>query len=349
MVKRYVLFASLPYAYSILRPLQEEIWARGDDVAWFLEPECANLLTKDEKLLKTIEEVQQYSPLAIFACGNLIYHFLPGIKVAVFHGYAVGKRGEKGDVLDDHFTIRDWFDIYCTQGPSSTATFKQIESKRDYFRVYETGWCKVDPFFEPRPAQERSKTTILYSPTFSKGITSVDVLYETIEKLAHEQDWHWIITFHPKIDSKETIQKYKALAEACENVTFERNKGLETFERADVMLCDSSSIILEFMLLDKPVVTYRNTNPDKHLIDVQHVDEIEGALKTAITRPRDLMENIKQYTWQHEAHRDGQNCQRVLDAVDDFAQQYQGKIKPKPANLLRKFKLRKRLKYWKFG
>lgn len=349
MSKRYVLFASLPYAYSILRPLQDEIRKRGDDVAWYLESGCENLLTEDEKSLSSINEVEQYDPLAVFACGNVIYHFFPGIKVAVFHGYPVGKRGEKGDVLDDHFTIRDWFDIYCTQGPSSTETFKRLEKEKGYFRVYETGWCKVDPFFNQQMPQRNEKLTILYSPTFSRGITSVHALFDTIKRLAEEKDWEWIITFHPKITDKNVLNKYKALADNAPNVSFERNKGLETFQRADLMLCDSSSIILEFMLLDKPVVTFRNTNPGKHLIDVQDVDEVEKAIEHAATRPPTLMQNISEYTWNHETHRDGKNAARVLDAIDDFSKRYKGNIKAKPMNLLRKFKLRKRLGYWKLN
>ena len=146
MTKRYVLFATLPYAYAIFRPLQAEILSRGDEVAWYLESGCENYLKPKEVLLNSIDEVVAYNPIAIFACGNHIYHFLPGIKVALFHGYAVGKRGEKGDVLDDHFTIRNWFDIYCTQGPSSTPTFKMLEQKHGFFKSYETGWCKVDPY-----------------------------------------------------------------------------------------------------------------------------------------------------------------------------------------------------------
>jgi len=347
MAKRYVLFASLPYAYSILRPLQAEIRARGDDVAWYLESTCENLLDDTEVLLANIDDVKSYDPLAIFACGNFIYHFLPGIKVAVFHGYAVGKRGEKGNVLDDHFTIRNWFDLYCTQGPSSTPVFKQLEEKLGFFKCYETGWCKVDPFFTEPTLQNEGKTTILYSPTFSRGITSVEALYDTIHQIAERRDWEWIITFHPKITDHSIINKYQRLAEKFDNVSFERNEGLKTFQRADVMLCDSSSIILEFMLLSKPVVTFKNTNPGPHLIDVNECDAVEPALETALTRPKSLMEAIDTYTLNHEAHRDGNNCSRVLDAVNHFKSNFEGRIKAKPLNLWRKFRLRNKLKYWK--
>ena len=55
MSKRYVLFAALPYAYSILRPIQSEIKKRGGEVAWYLEAECEDLLRPDEKRLATVE------------------------------------------------------------------------------------------------------------------------------------------------------------------------------------------------------------------------------------------------------------------------------------------------------
>ena len=45
MSKRYVLFAALPYSYSILRPIQSEIRKRGGEVAWYLEHSCEDLLS----------------------------------------------------------------------------------------------------------------------------------------------------------------------------------------------------------------------------------------------------------------------------------------------------------------
>lgn len=344
MAKHYLLFASLNYAYSILRPLEEEILRRGDEAAWYIEKECDDLLTPQERRLYTFKEVKEYNPIAIFAPGNFIYDFFPGVKVAVFHGYPMRKRIEK---IDDHFTIRNWFDIYCTQGPSSTPYFKELEAKHKFFRVYETGWCKVDAFYSPLlpPEPKRDAPTVLYSPTFSKGISSAWALRDTIDALAAEKPWHWIITFHPKLDDPQLIKDYEDIAARHSNVEFRKiNKGLETFRESDVMLCDSSSITVEYMLLDKPVVTYRNTHPGKHLLDVTDTALVGPAIEQALTRPDTLMQNIREYTSQHEAHRDGKNSARVLDAVDDFILNYKGKIRKKPLNLLRKIKLRLHLR-----
>ena len=346
MPKRYVFFTALSYAYPIYRPLQEAIRARGDEVAWFLEGECPDLLKPDEIRLHTINDVIEYNPLAIFACGNIIYHFLPGIKVSVFHGYPIGKRGEKSSATDDHFSIRGWFDMYCTQGPSSTEYFKKLEAKHQFFKVYQTGWAKVDPYFLDYEKHNKAPT-ILYGTTFSKGISSAPHLVDTISHLAKNKNWNWRLTFHPKISDQALLNRYRALADEHSNVSFIDNVRLEDFQQSDVMLCDSSSIILEFMLMDKPVVTYCNTNPGKHLLNVTDVNEVEGAIETALSRPDDLMKDVNDFAHYHEAYRDGHNCERILDAVDDFNNNYKDKIKKKPLNLWRKFRLRNKLKYWK--
>lgn len=346
MPKRYLFFASLTYAYSILRPLQEEIRRRGDEAAWYLEPSCPDRLLPGERRLRTFAEVKAYNPLAVFAPGNWIYDFFPGIKVAVFHGYPMKKRIEK---IDDHFTIRGWFDIYCSQGPSSTGYFKELEARFGYFRIYETGWCKVDAFFSPLlpPETPRKRPVVLYAPTFTKGISSAWDLLPVIRQLAAERPWDWIITFHPKLTDPELLAGYTRLGEEMPNVTFSRvNEGLATFRRSDVMLCDSSSITVEYMMLDKPVVTYRNTHPGDFLLDVRRTDEVGPAIERALTRPRELMENIRRYTLYHEPHRDGKNSARVLDAVDHYVAHWQGRLPRKPLNLFRKLKLRWKLRYF---
>jgi CDP-glycerol glycerophosphotransferase (TagB/SpsB family) len=173
------------------------------------------------------------------------------------------------------------------------------------------------------------------------------VLVDTISKLVKEKKWNWRLTFHPKLNDQALLNRYRQLAAEHSNVTFVDNASLEDFRKSDVMLCDSSSIILEFMLMDKPVVTYRNTNPGEHLLNVTEVGDVGNAIEVALTRPETLMKEVNKFAQYHEAYRDGRNCERILNALDDFNDNYKGKIKPKPLNLWRKFRLRNKLKYWK--
>lgn len=349
MPRHYLFLASLAYAFPVLRPLQRAIRARGDQAAWFIdEPACRNLLEPGERELRTVAEVMEYAPEAVFTCGNYMYDFFPGVKVQLFHGYAINKRN---DSRDDHFTIRGWFDIYCTQGPSSTGPFRELEKRLRYFRVYETGWTKADTYFSPEMQQRprNARPTILYSTTFTRSLTSTPVLAEQIERLVAARDWDWIFMFHPKLTDPEILDRYERIADGRDNVTFLGNTfDADAMRRADVMLCDSSSIILEFMFLDKPVVTFRNSHPDAALLDIREPEELEGALERAIGRPDELMERIRSYTMFHEPHRDCRCSERVLDAVDDFLSRGRKGLRRKPLNLVRKWQVRRRLHYFPF-
>ncbi len=340
--KRYLFFVTLEYSYTILRPIQDEIISRGGQAAWFIESGCKDLLKDGEKRLSTIAEVVEYNPYAVFAPGNHIYDFFPGIKVSVFHGYPIYKRGNKPET---HFKIRNWFDIYCSSGESSTPTFASLEEKYGSFKVYETGWSKVDSFATlKRERVGNDRVKVIYSTTFTKNITSAPILLDKIRDLATRRDWDWIISIHPKFNDTEVLEKYKQLASELDNVEFVTD-GVVTAEilnQADVMLCDSSSVILEFLLFDKPVVTFRNTTPGKHLLNVENIDEVEAALDIAIAQEAPLMEDMKRYINFHEAHTDGKNCARILDAVDDFSANFRGSIKPRRLDFIRRYKLRRK-------
>jgi len=113
----YVFYISLNYSFEILRPLQQEIWARGDQCAWFVEGNEVNLknFETNEILLSSIEAVIDFAPQAVFVPGNHVPNFIPGLKVQVFHGLEYKKQG--------HIKIRDCFDLYCTQGKSPPVNF----------------------------------------------------------------------------------------------------------------------------------------------------------------------------------------------------------------------------------
>ena len=340
---RYLLMVHHAYSFEILRPLHDAAKARGDDVAWFLyQVDDSSPHLADARILETVEEVQRYNPTAVFAPGNWVPHFFPGIKVQVFHGLANDETGKKG-----HYRMRGHFDLYCTHARQVTQKYQELAQQHGYFAVIQTGWPKLDLLESRLPEPTKNtRPVLLYASTFSRRLTSSPWLVDTIEKLARSGQWHLLVTLHPKID-RELVDRYRALEGP--NLEFhESDDGvIDLLHRADVMLCDTSSILLEFMYLEKPVVTFRTNMPGPHVLDVREIEDIEPTLKKALLHPDSLKEAAAAYVGKLHEYSDGRSSERVLVAVDTFLDSIQGTLKPKPWNLGRKLQIRKRLGYWK--
>lgn len=341
--KRYLFYISQNYSYAILRPLQNAILARGDQVAWFLEGKEVNadFLTADERQLMSIAEIKSYNPKAVFYPANIAPTFLPGINVAIFHGFDAGKVDKKGN--NDHFKIRNCFDLYCTQGPSTTQPFLTLAKQHSHFKVTETGWCALDRLYLKPVNMPVNKPTILLCSTFSKKLSCAPHLFEVVKKLCQLNKWKWLVQFHPKMPV-EIVNQYKSLQN--DNLTFiETDDVIPLLQKADVMVCDTSSVLIMFLLLGKPVVTYQNIAPKDYLLDIDNVDLLEQSIEAALQKPPKLMEHIKDFINKTHPYSDGNSSIRVLNAVEEVLS---GKLSlsNKPIDVVRQFKMRKKLKYW---
>lgn len=336
--KHYLLYGSERYALAILRPLQDAIRARGGAVAWFFDGPGAEDLRDDERLL-TVQEVRQWKPIAVITSSNAVPHFFPGVKVETFHGFDAGKPR--------HIYIRGFFDLYCTTGPRDTAQFQAIADRMGHFSVVETGWPKLDPFMQeiagPLPVV-RKPPVILYHSTFSPSWSAAELLHDEVERLSRDGRWRWIVTFHPKMNPA-TVARYKALQN--EHLRFATDENiLELFPQVDMMCSDTSSALNEFLLTGKPVVTFKNRRPGPQLIDIDQVEQFEPAIARALARPPELLQAIADYANSIHPYRDGRSSERVLEAIDAFIAAGAANRRPKPRNLWRKLKMRRRIGYW---
>jgi CDP-glycerol glycerophosphotransferase (TagB/SpsB family) len=340
MSNKYLFYISQNYSFEILRPLQSVILARGDSCAWFVEGKSVNLenFSTKEKRLKTIQEAVDFQPAAVFVPGNVVPNFISGIKVQVFHGLEWKKKG--------HFSMRGFFDLYCTHGNITTTRFNRLAEKLRYFSVVETGWPKLDPLFQTVPFPLTStRPVVLFAPTFSPNLTCAVSCFDTIKKLSQSGEYHWLVKFHPKMN-QEWVRMYQGLESEFFQVV-EIDSCLPLLQRADVLLSDTSSIISEFLLLGKPAVTYQNAKPGEYLIDIQSTEQLKPALEKALQGSDSLVEAIKAENAQLHPYSDGQSSVRILDAVDQMTANPPSLRNKKPLNLLRSFKLRKKLGYWK--
>jgi len=340
--RRYLFYVCQNYAFEILRPLQQEILNQGHQVKWFATGTEINTqnFTSQEQVLATISAAIDYKPHACFVPGNDIPNFIPGLKVQVFHGLEWKKKG--------HFIIRGYFDLYCTHGIATTNKFKQLAKNYGYFDVCETGWPKLDPLFTTLPLDNISTKSpiIVYAPTFSPSLTSAPALFATIRHLIKTKPWYWIFKFHPKMDKKWQTQ-YQSLT--CNNAQYITSPDIaKVLQTADIMVSDTSSVIGEFALLNKPIVTLNNSAPGDYLLDITQAEQLELAIEQALAPNEKQILAIQNYAKELHPYNDGESSKRILDAVENILINGKKARKKLPLNLFRQLKIRKKLNYWKF-
>jgi len=345
-MKKYLFYISQNYSFTILRPVQKLLKQRGDEVRWFFEGNAVNdqFVAADEQRLHSVPQIKAWKPDAVLATANSIPTFLPGLKVAVFHGFDAGKLDRRGQ--NDHFKIRGCFDLYCTQGPQTTNEFKKNQQKLGYFNVIETGWPALDPLFNGPDSIPTEKPTILFCSTFSKRLSCAQTLHAEIKRISQHDKWKWIVQFHPKMD-QQTVKLYKSLQN--ENLTFiETDNIIPLLQQADIMLCDTSSVISMFIVQKKPVVTFNNIDPGPHLLNIKDSHLLEQTLDTALQRPEKLLAHIDEHIQHIHPYTDGKSAERVIHVIDEVMTGKYPLEKSKPLNLIRNIKFRKKLHYWGF-
>ncbi len=338
---RAVLFCANPYAFGILKPLHDALAQRQHEVLWFIPDKIRDQFpfTGTFAITNQVKTLIEFKGDAHFVPGNEIPHYLRGVKVQVFHGMAGEKQG--------HFRIRNYFDLYLTQGPYFTNRFKQLAAKHGDFEVMETGWCKLDPLYQhhteyhtERDAllnQSGKKKLVLYAPTFSPSLTSAKELREAIDTLAHTEDVYLMIKFHDLMD-REVIGQYQTLANNTPNIEIINDRNiLKYLIMADVMISDTSSVVYEFILLNKPVITWRSASQHITWTDIQSAEELLPAYQKEITE--DMHRAARQATiLNYHPYTDGKSSERMIAAVEAYILQH-GIPEKRNVNLYRRFKM----------
>jgi hypothetical protein len=352
MSYKFLIYISYSYAVPIGNPLEQEIVDRGDTIKWFSDLDDGKKALKNKtNLLHTIPDVVAYKPDIVLVATDDVPDFITGLKVQIFHGFFAKKRPLKNGGFY-HFRIRGFFDLYCTQGPSTTGEFTRLSKKLKYFEVIETGWSKVDPMFLLKKDVDIPQTTssqlptIMIASTFTERLSLAynDAVFNEIKRLSNLKTYKFIMVLHPKLPI-DIIKKWQSLTN--DHFTFFDTVDLiPLFFKADILFADTTSAIQEFVLLKKPIVTFKHKVHEDFLIDIDDANAIEPAFKTALNPSRELLEKIEAYINNLHPYFDGKSSKRVVEACISFLHKDKSYLKNKPLNLLRKYKIRKRLGYF---
>lgn len=337
---RIVLFCEQRYAISILKPIQEEALHQGEhDLLWYVEEKNIPDFTSSEGVSYTtsIQEIYDFNPEVIFVPCNIVPYYLPGVKVQIFHGYAAEKK--------DHWVIRRYFDLYLTQGPFFTQGFETLAKKYGDFEVIETGWPRQDWIYHNLHTYDDEKKRllenhgrhkmVLYAPTFSPSLTSLPHMAQALAKLAEQEDVLILLKFHP-LTAQEFIDQYKKLADQHVNILWVDDNDITQYQlMADVMISDTSSTVYEFLLLDKPVITYKTAANDIYWINIEDTDDLSGAYHIALT-DKSYQEKRKWIIANYDPYLDGKVAARMLNAVKSYIAKH-GVPKYRKLNLWRQY------------
>jgi CDP-glycerol glycerophosphotransferase (TagB/SpsB family) len=349
LMAEYLLFATERYALPILRPLAETLQAAGHGVSALLVRGAAGSALPALVRAVDVRGAVALKPRAVFSAANDVPSFVSGAKVQLFHGFNVEKRAD----TRGHFRVRGLFDLYCTQGPLTTAPFRELAARLGHFAVAETGWPKLDPLFrgeDPEAAALRAQAggrpVVMFASTFTERLSAALVLFDAIAAEIAKGERYWLLTLHPKC-APELFDRYRSLAGP--NAAFVEPEQLVPAQRAaDVLLADTTSVVSEFVVQRKPVVTFRNRAPKPHMLDFAEPAQLPEMLGRAFAPTPDLQRALADYADAIHPARDGRASERVLAATEALIAGDLGTLKAKPVGAwLRGLQMRRELGYWR--
>lgn len=288
------------------------------------------------------EQAVAFQPDFVIVPGDFVDYRIPGIKAHIFHGLAVEK--------DIHYRVRPLFDIYFTSGPIVTSRFQRLQKHYPWYLVQETGWPKMDYILNyPRKDLKKKlslpedRQIILYAPTIGDKIESATELLPIIPEIIRKNE-HWCIKFHDNVKPKliKIFEKY--LVPDCEIV--QANDIVPYLHAADLLISDTSSVIYEFMILDKPVITFRTRCRFDKGVNIFRPEQLRSAVDRCLAKPEEHHFNRIMHLNEVNPYRDGKCGQRIIEYLFNLADNEEvNRLTKRSPNFFHKFQSLTRTKF----
>ena len=196
-------------------------------------------------------------------------------------------------------------DFVCVSSEDQQKQFVE-EGKFREEKVWVTGYSQMDPLFRDEPPTVElplrpDHKCVLYAPTFTRGLSSIPMMLPHMTKAFFNEmkDVDFVIKTHPLTQktSGEWVIKLQEIAQTFEHVHLVDDIAADIvplLSGADVLISDVSSVMFQFLALDRPIIALNN--PDRLQVKEYDPSGIEWRwrdMATEINNMIDLSATIK--------------------------------------------------------
>ncbi|MBU4569902.1 MAG: CDP-glycerol glycerophosphotransferase family protein [Proteobacteria bacterium] len=205
-----------------------------------------------------------------------------------------------------------------------------------------TGFIRSDQLFGPkaqtkeqfcaRQGIDPAKRIVLFAPTYNPELSAMHCLQEGIRKVA-DKDTVLLIKLHNMTEDRFK-ELYSNIAAASPGIFYLEDADYSgMMHAADLMISDVSSIFIEFLLLDKPIILFNNPRlkefPLYRAEDIEYMtrdaavlvnsqEDLLQAVKAELAQPQRRSAIRKRYAMALDHGRDGQSVRRAAEAILDW-------------------------------
>ena len=186
---------------------------------------------------------------------------------------------------------------------------------------------------------KNEKKTILYAPTFSPKYKSSSFLFNSIKK-AQKYEFNWLVKFH-NLEKESVVKNYETLSSDYFKI-IEDDNILNLMESADILITDTSSVAYEYLLFNRPIITYKAETRFEKGLNIVRSDDLIGAIVRSIEDPDEFKQSRDEILNDIHPYQDGKSSKRLVETISDFIKNKEFKnLKRKPRNWYRKMQIRK--------